>query len=34
MKATEYGGKILEPGDTFVCKGIRAEIASITFQEY
>lgn len=24
----------LEPGDTIVCKGIKATIAKITFQEY
>jgi hypothetical protein len=24
----------LEPGDVIICKGIRAEIAQITFQEY
>jgi hypothetical protein len=34
MITTQYGNKILEAGDTIVCKGIRAEIASINFQEY
>ena len=34
MIITNNGNKILEVGDTVVCKGIRATIASITFQEY
>lgn len=34
MITTEYGNKVLEPGDTIICKGIRATILTITFQEY
>ena len=37
MKTEQIGNstnKVLEIGDIVVCKGIRAEIASITFQEY
>lgn len=34
MITTEYGTKQLEPGDTIICKGIRATILTITFQEY
>ena len=34
MKVDEYNNKKLEAGDIVVCKGIRAEIAEITFQEY
>lgn len=37
MKTVQYGNQVckeLEVGDTIVCKGIKATIASITFQEY
>lgn len=37
MIETKYGSTVnyeLEPGDTIVCKGIKATIAKITFQEY
>ena len=34
MKVDEYKNKELEAGDVVVCKGIQAEIAEITFQEY
>lgn len=31
---TTENTKKLETGDTIICKGIKATIASITFQEY
>lgn len=37
MIETKYGSAVnyeLEPGDTIVCKGIKATIVKITFQEY
>ena len=34
MKRTSNGTPQLEAGDTIICKGIRATIETITFQEY
>lgn len=34
IENTHYNEMKLEPGDTIVCKGIKATIAKITFQEW